>query len=491
MKKNKKKIVISLFSTTLVLSSAIPLIVSCVKQESDIREFYRTPLNNTTQSFVEIYDSLYHDDKRFLILSGFNHPDKFLDFTKKNLVHDDELFLLIDNEVPLKDKNMKDEPSIVRKLDQIINVQFNVQLASFLAGMAAAYMLNSNQEFFLENKPKDKQQLLWASYVGMPTIGAISYLSGFEKGISFANEKMNGKSFTIKKNGKDKTLSYKPVLEYVSQFGNNAGSFESKAGEKFINDYITHQVDVIFPIAGGIQGREAVNILVESQKRTVMIGVDGPQEDDYSFNRQYRNNNLEGSNFKDQNRPIRFSVIKNLTKAVDETLTTAISNDSYVNTNAKRDALLAPEDRFKPGTVNVLGLEDNFTGLSGIGKEYLTNIAKLIYNNNNLTYQTAIDLISKETVFKNLIDEISYTGKQGDHEQTWNYHIPKSIYLANSPSSLFKNDYLMLSDEDKKKRVAQVLTSPSDVINDKGFNESIYLGVHNFYSKQGIKTPKI
>lgn len=154
-----------------------------------------------------------NDGKRALLMPGFQHPEKLQNALANDKFDANSIALILDAVY-----NNDNKAEFYKGADRVADVYFKVDEAAFLGGIAAAYMLNSNQSVF----GKDNK-LTWGGYVALNAKNTTNYLAGFDLGVKWANEKLKGKS--VKQEGTQETKTWIEV-EQVYASESSAGGFQ-------------------------------------------------------------------------------------------------------------------------------------------------------------------------------------------------------------------------------------------------------------------------
>lgn len=249
MKKNiskyKKGILFALGG--LATLSVISIVAaSCAKplvNIDSINSYFKVPVQDNTQGFHTQYQTMSNEGKRAFVLGGYKQPLPLLAGLENNSFNKDSIGLLIDTGFDEKEANRL--KNIKEKLSRVGSVVFKVEEAAFLAGIAAAYQLNTNQERFL----KDKKGLTWGGYVGINTSSTTPFLVGFDAGVKWANEKLA--NMQIKQSGTNLTKTYIEVKQQLPE--NNSSSvfsFDPGKGKDVVQEFIDKDIDVLLAVAG-------------------------------------------------------------------------------------------------------------------------------------------------------------------------------------------------------------------------------------------------
>lgn len=394
----------------------------------------------------------------------------------------------------------------------VASVQFRSDLGSFITGIAAAQFLNDYQDYFLGND----NQLKWATYGAMPYSSVISFMGGFKKGIEWFNT-----------NVVPKNPNYKELKEHYKDSTVIAGSFDIGAANPLINDFLDNDVDLIFPV-GGVQISDAVKLVRQRQKRTVVIGVDTSAEKNTSLNLDlYDAPSNETIGY--ENKIIQFSSVKNVDVIVNK-VTQAINDPTILTTNANN-----PEWNNIDGIgYSSLGdVNNGGVGVSEEGQKYFQKALQTFSGDETLTYNQSIKLLMQQQGFIDLdipsnknyynysYDSIANSGAKmipinGTIEEISSWYdqtyANDSNAMANKSSNMqYISDWINLNVNAIKDRIDTktnlvgqftkeayqknkgiikiIFQDPLSVLFDKSFLELCYSGLNSYWKTQLVDLP--
>lgn len=504
--------------------------------ETNQLDFYwKAPKGDTSADLESILKSMGEDGKKAFILPGFNQSEKLQPILSTNKLDPNFSGYVLD---AFYNEN-KDE-KYIPNADRVAAVYFKVDEAAFLAGIAAAYMLNANQKLFKASE----DGLKWGGYVGANAQNTTNFMAGMSLGVRWANEKLANKS--IKQEGSEENLVWVEVQE-VHASESAAGGFgsDNKKAKQIIDELVSNKADLILPVAAP-QVHYAISGTITASRPVGVIGVDTAQEKDLVLNKNTQN--FKDSNFENKDGVIRFSITKNLDVATTLLLNKAIENKPFVggtkvttttstgvnnvanaesSTEVKQKLFgkeLHKEDAYKLGTNTVGGIADGIVGISQPGQKYLIEAFNLAQENESdklNTYDAVKNKLAEDELFLTLNEEPKEAGKfkfaEGSttsgtlttgqsidakvnggtvylaaNNEVYVYPVLKSTYIAESSSDVFKKAWESAqNDESKKRLVGQVLSFAGLNVKDSGFSETTFNGVINFYKEKGISIPKV
>ncbi|UIU28749.1 BMP family ABC transporter substrate-binding protein [Ureaplasma parvum] len=513
IKLNKKIILASVIGIMGVALVAIALVAcSQNKTKSDSRNltlnnFYGRPSSDGDDAYQAIYASKIQDGARMLGLISFRHKNPISKYFNSPKDNQQVSAVLIDEIYDLQTGK-----------DRIASITYRADQAAFLAGIAAAYYLNSNQNVF----GKDNK-LTWGGFVGIHLPSTTRFIQGFKFGIQWANEKLKNKKVKQTENNEEKEWIN---VEQVFATNYQSGDFSptSDKAKAIVNQLVSNNVDLILPVAGP-QIDYATTAAAESSKPIVVVGVDTEQElDDNTNKARISENNKSLANGK----TIIFSIVKRLDLAFKGALLKA-SEGAQLTNDINKDA-------YKLGTHTEASFNKNtyvdntaLVELSKAGHQYLIDAIKLSGLKEVNDYKTIVEIIQEDPLFKLLsqigtkkLDEVATKSQQGDwvlkseyqdlpfiqlqkmlgglvyvdqKNELYPYELSNSFYLEKDPnkrqaSRAFYN-YWNAKDANQINLVKIFLGQSVDVLKDKSFSESIYKGLEEFYKSKNIIIPKL
>lgn len=272
-------------------------------------DFYRQPVVDGTNGIMQAYMAAIENGAKLLTLPGYTHTPPltaFLDVSKQEnlpLYRDANKagYILLDDLYGLPKLNA-DGTLNTKEIQPLYSSQvacamFRTDLGSFITGIAVGEFLNEHQAYFA---PQPNDQLTWATYGGDTFSSVTGYMGGLQRGIHYFNQ-----------NIVPKKVGYKPIKQVflgASENANFAKSFAATGGNALINQFLAHNVNVLVPVAGN-QTQQAVRMIEQYRKHTVVIGVDSPGENDTNTNLPLPDGQNIGNG-----KIIQFSSIKNLDK---------------------------------------------------------------------------------------------------------------------------------------------------------------------------------
>lgn len=513
MKKLNKKFWLSLVGSSVALSTVAATAVACSSTSSStanvdvtsLNSYWRSPAEDDAPAFTSVLKTFHDDGKRAFVLPGFNQGGKLEIEMANQGLWNNSIALVLDAFY-----NEANQYNLVLNGDRVAAVYFKVDEAAFLAGIAAAYMLNSHQSTF--NAETDG--LKWGGYVGIDARNTTNFLAGFSLGVKWANEKLKGQQ--IKQDNSEVTKTWVEVQE-VQATDSAVGGFDanSEKARQVVNSLITKGADLLLPVAGP-QTHISVSTAASSDRNIMVIGVDTPQENIVDLNRnttKFANVNFDSGINKQG--VIPFSITKNLHVATARLLENAIKNEGFAQIQASAQVitpvvkgsadvigetkyagrLLNDADKYKLGTNTVGGIADGVVGLSEAGHSYLIkayNQATPSLLSNPLTsYDQVVNAILNDSTFKLLNKELNIDDRfveeviktkngdvkllylkdktkgvnhsvnggtlyeaaelnRKDQRQVYYYPVLKSTYIAESPSNVFKQVWDEAQKKDKE-----------------------------------------
>lgn len=516
MKKLNKKVLFLAIGSVFALGTIITVATSCTQKSTlNYSKFYWTsPTSDDDEGFQTKYKSMASDGKRALLMPGYQHPERLQNALVNDKFDPNLIALILDGVY-----NNDNKAEFYKGADRVADVYFKVDEAAFLGGIAAAYMLNSNQAVFgADNK------LTWGGYVGINAKNTTNYLAGFDLGVKWANEKLKDKN--IKQEGTQETKKWINV-EQVYASESSAGGFQSNSAnaKKIIQELITKGADLILPVAIPQVGIAVTEAIATTSHNVGVIGVDVEIENDQAINKKtdkFINTHLSGN----KNGVIRFSITKRLDTATIKLLENAIKGESL---SKKSDQIVIgseidPKDKYKLGVNTVGNLSDGVVGISPSAYHYVIDAFNLAQTNQSdkvSTYDELVNKITNDDLFKTLdkkpvVDGYLDVKKETDNEASllnnktidprvnggtfyksakgtyYFYPVAKSTYISNTSSKKFKEIWDNTKSNDEKQALIGLLLSYAGAkVKDGGYSENTYNGLKEFYAKHGIKIPQL
>ena len=391
-------------------------------------QYSSAPVSSSTSDLVQSYLSAAVGGSKLLYLASYTHTTPLTSGLNISKSNNEAIYkylgktgyVLIDDQFGLpsygSDNLMdltKDQPIWSTN---VAAVQFRADLGSFITGVAVGEFLNEYQSYFL-----DDGKLTWSTYGALSYASVVSFMGGMQQGINWFNE-----NIVPKKDG------YKEVEQVVlgtNTSQNFAGSFDVSAGNSIINELLVKNVDVIFPVAGP-QIAQAVRLIRQSNKKTIIVGVDSAVEEDNSINLKLPvipSNETIGY----ENKIVQFSSIKNIQSIVNKV--TQIINDPTVVDSATDKTEWEGIGGIGYSSLGTVG--NSGVGVSDEGKPYFVRAMK-IYNGES----TDIDLTDIDTLYKEATSSIAnlseFTALNNDENKVYKVSSSNtySCLLYTSPS---------------------------------------------------------
>lgn len=512
-KKFKTKVLWSVAASVLALGSVSAVAVACNDSKKlEVKNFYAAPRGETTPEYLSAYNALINDGARFLALYGFYHGSHLAKGMEGNGLRNNTVAVYVDDKFSGKEN-----------VDRVASVQFRVDHAAFLAGIAGAYHLNSNQKTYLRS---GVTELTWAGIVGLPFSSTSTFIQGFKLGVAWANQNLKDKDIAQKDDTTPK--KWKEVKQVFADLY-ASGSFnadEPKAGQ-IMDQLISKKASLVLMAAGG-QGNIAINKIINASHPMSLVGVDTAQEKDNSFNKA-RLTNTDLNNGK----PVLFSIVKRVDIAGYAVMNSA-KEGKQIEKDLKKDA-------YKLGTHTLASFDEStfvkgnaLVQLSEAGRGTLIEAYKLV-DPSVTDYNSVVAKVSQDEIFKILDIEKSeadldslldhtmengakkYTKVKDEHKNksvielqkllggdvyvdkdgtVYPYRNNKSSYLGDktadtaTSSTKFKEAWDAAKPEDRVKLIKMAI-EPAGRINDKSFQQTGYNALYQFYKENGIDIPEI
>lgn len=452
-------------------------------------KYYRAPITGDTNGFISAYLSAQYLGANVIVAPGFTHKTPITDLFKqypekvKNLG-----FLLLDEALTTQiDSNFapilgSDNKALLDYGAQNTwSINFRTDLGSIRTALALCMFLNDNDDVFgVDGK------LTFGMYGGLPFDSVTSFMGGMEAGINWFNSNVAGQQDTTT----GKTLKPIEILTPVANIDSNfSGGFGPGDGDSIINSYLQlPDIDSFMPIAGP-QLWSAQKKVIELNKKTILIGVDSPCENDaQNKNLPFTNNGKKIGNGK----YVQFSSEKNLANAVDKALKLINNGNKLPDGEKPSDysQFIDSNNIGGFGTVAVGNIENNCAGVSEAGLPYFNRAVQIGGGNDP----------SKDTKFDEAVN-MKYTYKGGEKSyanlrktfmnvlDTSNYS--SDSYINGEPvKPLDLKGFIKKGDQQDDNKIKIILSTPTSVLFDGSFSESAYLGMCNYYESMGIYIPK-
>ncbi|WP_051675827.1 BMP family ABC transporter substrate-binding protein [Ureaplasma canigenitalium] len=387
---------------------------------------------------------------------------------------------------------------------RVASVTFKTEQAALLAGIAAAYYLNSNQAQFVTNG-----KLGWGGYAGLPFYSVLQFNQGFKFGVEWANDLLKDKDIKQADGSSKKYIN----VDYITKNGSEnidliTGGFDpGDKDKKITNDLISAGANIILPVAGK-QSLDSASIVAESNQKAFVVGIDSAQElDDTANKRRNSNKDLTGG------KTILFSILKRVDLAVYNILKKKIAGEDLTGDITK--------DYFKDGVNTHADLDSGLVQISEAGQKFLIDAYNVAKGTSFTTYQEVANVIKNDEYMKLLdstktLDEIKdvvttnadksltlkseYVNKpfkelvqtigannyvHGTH--VIHYDLVTSSYIdetkkTGSTSKDLKNAWEAATTNEAKGKLIKLSIDNGTVgINDRSFTQSAYEGITKFY----------
>ncbi|MDE5651799.1 MAG: BMP family ABC transporter substrate-binding protein [Ureaplasma sp.] len=534
----KKKYIITMITAPIVVASATAIGVSYYysSKKQVYNYYYTAPSSSSNADIIQSYFASVVNGAKFLYLPSYIHGVPLTDALNITEQQNQILykyfnktgFLLLDSNYGFPVFSEKiDENGNVIQVDgfsgpqsiwstNVAAVLFRADLGSFITGIAAAQLLNENQDYFGE-------ELTWCTYGGLPFSTVTCFMGGFERGIEFFNQNI----VPLKQGFKE----IKKILLNESQTGNFANGFDPNQGDDLINNFLNKKPSLILPVAGPQIG-SAARLIRQRNVRTIVIGVDSAVEEDDTINLPL--NDLPNNKTIGNNKIVQFSSVKNLGDMLN-LITQNINKGKNI-----------PDVNASPETDNIGGigysslgtLFNGGVGVSPAGEKFFISAMEILDGVQYDSYMSALnstnpiftqklaelDLPANKTYSLGSGETFSYaditnTGARmlpisgNDIEiKEWlkgYYHdndekileqrfsiikdwinvnqqtldIRKKLNLTNQFN---KQDYL-----DNKNISRIIFQSPTSILFDNSFYQSCYSGLIDYWKEQGVELPPI
>ncbi len=301
-------------------------------------DFYRRPSQPGDTSLIDAYTSAVQLGAKVIVGPGFTQANPIkASASQQYFKNHNTGFLLLDETFGAAPGGY-----------QVASVTYRVSEAGFLAGIALGEYLNYYQSIFA---PGADDRLTYSAWGGVPAPTILTFMAGFQQGINYFNNVLIP---TINK-GKT-TTTYKPIYQ-VADKESFAGGFAPDQGKPiaerlfggietqtwpvyqqgpvenntnppewtnktaFEKPIATNEIPDAVLIVAGPQVTAGIDELNLKNANSVIVGVDVAQEEDQSLNRPLQKplKNKDGSQTIDK--PICFSIMKDLANSTDKVLT--------------------------------------------------------------------------------------------------------------------------------------------------------------------------
>ena len=312
---------------TLVVGGVTAAVVGgCLANQNanPYRLYSATPVGNSNTDLIQTYFASIVNGSKLLMLPGYTHTiplTQALGVTAKsnapmyNYMNKAGFVLLDDSYgIPVFNSNNQVDTNTIQPVwsTQVASVKFRTDLGSFLTGIAVGEFLNEYQYYFAPNKD---DKLTWATYGGATFSSVTGYMGGLQRGIRYFNEHMIKNQFT------EDGRAFKPIEQVFlssEENGNFSNGFGATDGNQLINNLLAKNVSLLVPVAG-TQTQQAVRMINQLKKRTIVLGVDTAAENDTNMNLELPIKGTEMINgstaIGGTNKIIQFSSLKKLDSA--------------------------------------------------------------------------------------------------------------------------------------------------------------------------------
>ncbi len=487
-------------ATCLVIPSAIVGGYFGMSKANPYYKYYRNPITGDTDGFISAYLSAQYLGAEAIIAPGFTHKSPLIELFKnypekvKNLG-----FLLLDEAITTQvDSDFKPingsdgKPLLDYGAQNTWSITFRTDLGSIQTGISLCMFLNDYQSVFAPSG-KDGDKLTFGMYGGLPYDSVTSFMGGMEAGIKWFNDNVAGKTYELK--------TLKPV-EIVAPNSINiakenfSGGFGPGDGDAIINSYLQlDDIDAFMPVAGP-QVWSAQKKIIELNKKTILIGVDSPVEND-ALNQplNFTNNGQPIGNGK----YVQFSSEKNLSIAVEKALKIINNGNKLPNSEDANEykEFIDSNNVGGFGTVAVGNIENKCVGVSEAGYSYFDRAIKLGGSDPSLDtkYNQAENMkyvFPKLGITENKDNTYSYQYlRQSFFNVLDSNNYSKDSYIDGKPvEALNLKGFIKKDDQADSNKIKIILSTPTSVLFDGSFSESAYNGLVNYYKNMGINIPR-
>ncbi|MDE5617335.1 MAG: BMP family ABC transporter substrate-binding protein [Ureaplasma sp.] len=533
----KKKYIITMITAPIVVALATGIGVSYYysSQKQVYNYYYTAPSSSSNSDIIQSYFASVVNGAKFLYLPSYIHGVPLTDALNITEQQNKILysyfnktgFLLLDSNYGFPVFNEKtDSNGKVIQVDgfsgsqsiwttNVAAVLFRADLGSFITGIAAAQLLNENQDYFGE-------ELTWCTYGGLPFSTVTCFMGGFERGIEFFNQNI----VPLKQGYKE----VKKILLSENQTGNFANGFDPNQGDDLINNFLNKKPSLILPVAGPQIG-SAARLIRQRNLRTIVIGVDSAVEEDDTINLPLVD--LPSNKTIGNNKIVQFSSVKNLGDMLNLITQNINSGKNLPNSNAA----LEVSNIGGIGYSSLGTLFNGGVGVSKAGEQFFISAMEILDGVQYDSYMSALK--STNPIFVQKLQELdkpenkTYSLGSGEtfsyaditnngaqmlpisgsdveikqwlkdyyndnddiieqrfsiiknwiasNQQTLN--IRKELNLTNQFN---KQDYL------NNKNISRIIfQSPTSILFDNSFYQSCYSGLIDYWKKQGVELPPI
>jgi len=451
------------------------------------KNYWRAPIFDSPQGFVETYKASVDSGTEVLILPGFSHKSGIQEAYSSNFnTFKNVGTIFIDDNLKV---DLKDQTAIER----VSSISYRTDIGSFQTGISAAWLLNQNQDYFGD-------ELTYGAWGGANFSSVISFLGGFQRGINWFNKIaipiLNSSNIKPTSGGGKEFIPVEQIKGVAG--GDISGSFAEGVGNEFAKSYLNKNADLLFPVAGS-QIWAAQSEILSRKAKCILIGVDSEAEKDP----RNKFGIAAGANKVGNGKIVQFSSVKKLDFTIFKMLV-IINNGNILPTQNELDKMEFPPGFNKVsdyngfvnsqniggfGTHSIGDYENGLVGASGDGVTYYNKIIHLV-NKNPLE---TIDFDNPNYMF--------YVGSEGEKILYSRLQI-KFIDYANEKDStgslifknfetLKKNGFITKGDQNEKKTLKIIVSTPTSVLIDGSFSQSSYVGIYIYFKAMGIHIPEL
>ena len=478
-------------------------------------KYYRTPITGDNSGFISAYLSAHYLGAEAIVAPGFTHKapiEALYNSPKDAEMMKDTGFLLLDEAIDYEINPAAEpwgtpfygtdgKPVLSNAITNTASITFRADLGSIQTALAMCQFLNDYESTF-------GPDLTFGMYGGAGFSSVVCFMGGMQEGINWFNENVADGTKVNATTGKPyKKITIIEPNAYVDapdkdgnmQCRNYGGGFGPGDGDSIINTYLQQpDLDAFMPIAGP-QVWTAQKKIMELNKKTVLIGVDSPCEDD-ALNQPLKFTTPDGKPVGN-GKYVQFSSEKNLAKATNNILT--IMN----NGNRVPAELMSSNDyeNFHDasglggiGTISVGDATNGCVKVSLAGEKYLNaavdasgktdpSLDPKYSDKNNMYYQYQKYTNPRDTgkaPYDDLKQEFINVLKPGTYSMDGHSAPVEPINLSPNNVPFIQKD--VQSDDNK---IKLVLSDPTSILFDGSFAESSYRGMVEFYKSLGITIP--
>ncbi len=531
----KKKYIITIITAPIIVASATAIGVSYYysSQKQVYNHYYTAPSSSSNTDIIQSYLASVVNGAKLLYLPSYVHGVPLTESLNIKKEQNQILynyfnktgFLLLDSNygfpVFIEKKDEKGNVIGIDGLDyqqpiwstNVAAVLFRADLGSFITGIAAAQLLNENQDYF-------GTELTWCTYGGLPFSTVTCFMGGFERGVEFFNKNI----VPLKPEFKE----VKKILLNENQSGNFANGFDPNQADDLIGNLLNMKPSLILPVAGPQIG-SAARLIRQRNTKTVIIGVDSAIEEDDTVNLPL--NGLEPNKNIGNNKIIQFSSVKNL----GDMLNLITQNINKGKNIPDQNESLEYAHIGGIGYSSLGTLFNGGVGVSESGKKFFINAMQILDNTKYDSYMAALkstnpiyiqilknlDLPENKTYSIGSSQTFSYADitnsgaqmlpieKSDEEIKKWlnNFYNDKFVdqrfdlikeWIENNKSTIDIRKKLNLTNEFNKqdyldnKNISRIIfQSPTSILFDNSFYQSCYSGLIDYWKQEGIELPPI